>query len=95
MTLGSFRTGCTESGERNLNPIRSKPALAREPSRESARNWNIDIENSTTPFAVEMMMRLDVSVITLGTHRARHLLDITVGDEHLEVSIDGPERERR
>lgn len=95
MTLGSFRTGCTESGERNLNPTRSKPALAHEPSRESAWNWNVDIENSTTPLAVEMLMWLDVSVITRGTQRARHLLDITVGDEHLEVSIDGPERERR
>jgi hypothetical protein len=94
MTLGRFRTGCTESGERNLNSTRSKPALAREPSRESVWNWNVDIENSTTPLAAEMMMWLDVSVIAPGTHRARNLLDFTVGDEHLEVSIDGPERER-
>ena len=61
-----------------------------ERSCQSAWHRNIDIENSTTPLAVEMMMWLDVSVITRGTHRARHLLDITVGDEHLEISIDGP-----
>ena len=41
------------------------------------------------------MMGQDVTVLARCTKRTRNLVDVTPGEEYLEVSIHGPQRERR
>lgn len=42
-----------------------------------------------------MVVGQDVSVVASGSDGTRHLIDNAIGDEYLEIAVDGAERERR
>ncbi len=66
-----------------------------EPERQPARFTEVHIENLAATIAVEMVVRRDVPVVARRAERARNLVNQTIGDENLEIAIDGTERERR
>lgn len=69
--------------------------ISRESSHESAGHGQFDVVDSSTSFAIEMMVRREITVVARCPDRARHLVDVTLFDENLEISIDRPQRERR
>ena len=65
--------------------------LVDKTSCQSPWYGQIDVEDSAASFAVEMMVGLDISVIAGCADRTRHLVDLTPGDEHFEISVHSPE----
>ncbi len=55
------------------------------------RDRNLDVDYSTASIAIEVMMRFDIPVIARGTDRARHLVDLSLRNQDLEIPIDGSE----
>jgi len=68
--------------------------LVFESLRQPTRFTKIDVENSAALITVEMVVRRDVPVVALGADGTRHLIDKAIGDEYLEIAIDGSERKR-
>jgi hypothetical protein len=66
-----------------------------ETSSEPARDRKIHIEDSPTSLAIEMMMGQNIPVVAGCTNCGRNLINLAARNEYLEVSVDGPERERR
>lgn len=93
--MSRFRTGGAIARKGNTQTGCLQPMLVLESSREPRWFAEIDIEDLAALIAIEMVVRRDVSVVTRRADGARHLVDLTVGDEYLEISIDGSERERR
>jgi hypothetical protein len=87
----TLRTTGAVSEERNPNASRPKPVIVGKTSRESPRYRQVDVDNSATSLAVEMMVRQHIPVIARCALRTGNLVDLTPGDEHFEISIHGPE----
>ena len=62
-----------------------------ETAAESARHAELDVENPAAAITVEMVMRIEVCVIAGGSRRAGHFFEFAVGDEHVEIAVNGPE----
>jgi hypothetical protein len=87
----TLRTIGAVSGERNPNASRPKPVIVGKTSREPPRYRQVDVEDSATSLAVEMMVGQHIPVIARCALRTGNLVDLTPGDEHFEISIHGPE----
>jgi len=79
----------------NPKSIRPQSVLVLDPPLQPTRLTKIDIEDPATPITIEMVMRRDIPVVTGRTDCTRHLFEEPIGDQDLEIAVDGSERERR
>lgn len=61
---------------------------------ETARHGDLDVENASAFFAVEVVMRGHVAVVARSSVARRDFVHLPFGDENFEVAVHSPERER-